>query len=104
NAVLPVRSNAFLMLPMTIPEYELAERERSPPFENRRAPLDKGLNAFFHVLAVHDAMLDLRNVVDRSLLAGLDIFQRRFFRHLNPDRSIFGDQLRDLHRAFDLLA
>ena len=74
------------------------------PPEHCRATFHERLDAFLHVFAAEDAILDLGNVIDRSLFTGLDIFQRGFLGHLNADRSVLGDQIRNLHCAGDLLA
>src|SRR5438105_11271910 len=74
------------------------------PAEHCRATFHEGLDAFLHVLAAEDAILDLRDVIDRSFFAGLDIFKRSFLGYPNADRSVFGDQIRNFHGAVNLLA
>ena len=60
------------------------------PAEHCRATFHERLDAFFHVFAAEDAILDLWNVIDRSLFTGLDVFQRGFLGHLNTDRRVTG--------------
>src|SRR5437764_12369014 len=74
------------------------------PAEHCRATFHERLDAFLHVFAAEDAILDLWDVIDRSLFTGLDVFQRGFLGYLNADRSVPGDQSRNLHCAGNLLA
>src|SRR5437763_8022450 len=84
RAFLPVRSNAFLMLPMVKSSRLWAKFYSAfPPdilfaTKHGRATFHEGLDALLHVFAAEDAILDLGNVIDRSCLAGLDVFQCGF--------------------------
>src|SRR5438034_5697259 len=110
RAFLPVRSNAFLMLPMVKSSRLWAKFYSAfPPdilfaTKHGRATFHEGLDALLHVFAAEDAILDLGNVIDRSCLAGLDVFQCGFLGHLNADRRVLRDELRDFHRTTHLLA
>src|SRR5438067_4610993 len=110
RAFLPVRSNAFLMLPIVKSSRLWAKfySAFSPGYlfaaKHGRSPFHEGLDALLHVLAAENAILDLRDVINRSFLARLDIFQCGFLGHLNADRRVLGDELCDFHRAGNLLA
>src|SRR5438552_444791 len=113
RAFLPVRSNAFLMLPIVKSsslwaKFCCAVTWSSAgslfPAEHCRATFHERLDAFFHVFAAEDAILDLWDVIDRSFFTGLDVFQRGFLGYLNADWCVLVDQIRNLHRATYLLA
>src|SRR5208283_5336754 len=76
----------------------------SPSFEAGLAPLDERSNSFFGVRAVHHAFPDIGDSCDRRSLGRLDIFQRGRFHGSYAERSVPANQIRDLGRAFDLLA
>src|SRR5581483_4892327 len=113
RAFLPVRSNAFLMLPM-VKSSSLRASFRCAvtrvtaislfPAEHRRPTFDEGLDTFLHVFTAEDAILDLRDVVDRSCFTSLNVFQSGFLGDLNADRRVLRDQIRNLHCTPDLLA
>src|SRR5215213_7093529 len=74
------------------------------PAEHGRTTFHERLDALLHVFAAENAILDFGNVINRSFLARLDILQCGFLGHLDADRRVPGDELRDFHRATYLLA
>lgn len=73
------------------------------PLEHSLAALNERLNAFFHVFAIHHAIADMRNDIDRRFFARRDEFKSGFFGDLNANRCILRNRLGDFHCPFDLL-
>src|ERR1700684_854705 len=74
-----------------------------PPVKNRLPSFDKGLNAFFGVFALQNPVANERQNVDGGFLSRFDELAAGLFRHLNAERCVLSDQLRELHSSLTLL-